>query len=189
MADRGLAPVEDALEIDGEEPFELLVGAFRDHLVVRDAGDVPHDVDAAEVGLGAVDERVDIGALRHVDALGHGLAAVGLDLLGGRLRAGLVDVAAHDRRARGREHVRRGLPDPARDAGQHRNLARQVEQILHACHGTPFDRSGENRSGAYATGPGPCRCGSGDPFRQARIAHNEPVIGEPVTGDAVTGDT
>ena len=34
-----------------------------------DAGDVAHDVDPAELGLGAVDERVDVGPLRDVGAL------------------------------------------------------------------------------------------------------------------------
>ena len=63
MPDRGLAAVEDALEVDREDALELLVGALGDQLVVRDAGDVAHDVDAAELRLRAVDERVDVGAL------------------------------------------------------------------------------------------------------------------------------
>ena len=81
---------------------------------------------------GAVDERVDVGALGDVDAPHDRGAAVGLDLVGGRLRAGLVDVATDDRGARRREHARGRLADPAPDAGEHRDPAREVEQILHA---------------------------------------------------------
>ena len=62
---------------------------------------------------------------------------VGLDLVGGRLGARLVDVATDDRGARGREQPRRGFADPAAHAGEHRHLIRQIEQLLHAAHGTP----------------------------------------------------
>ena len=72
----GLAPVEDALEVDREDPLELLVGAVGHELVVRDAGDVADDVDPAVLGSGEVDERVDVGPLGHVGAADGRVAAV-----------------------------------------------------------------------------------------------------------------
>ncbi len=124
-----------------------------------------------------VDQRVDVGALGDVDPLHDRDAALSLDLVGGGLRAGLVDVAADDRRARGGEHVRGGLADPARDTREHRNLTRQVEQILHACHENPFGRSGCNPAGAYATD----RRGSlglpASSARYARASGRSPTMG------------
>jgi D-alanyl-D-alanine carboxypeptidase (penicillin-binding protein 5/6) len=135
VPDRGLASVEHALQVDRENAFELLVGAFGDELVVRDAGDVAHDVDAPELALGAVDERVDLGSPRHVGALRQRGSAVGGDLVGRCLRALLVDVATDDGRTGTREHARRRLTDAARDTGENRNLARQVEEINRLAHG------------------------------------------------------
>src|SRR5204862_7075277 len=89
---------------------------------------------------------------------------------------GLVDVAADDRRAGGREHVRGRLADPARDAGQHRDLARQVEKLLHACHETPLGRSGENRSGAYAPTRDGARRGMANLVDGSESAGPSPVV-------------
>ena len=105
--------------------------------------------------IAAVDQRVDVGALRHVGALHHRGAAVGLDLVGGRLRAGLVDVAADDRGARRRERGRARLADAAADAGEHRHLPREVEHLLRAGHTAPIRRisvpsDGTDGRGAYA---------------------------------------
>ena len=65
---------------------------------------------------GEVDERVDVGSLRDVDPAHDRGAAVGLDLVGGGLGTGLVDVAADDRGARRREQRGGRLADPAADA-------------------------------------------------------------------------
>ncbi len=140
MPDRGLAAVEDALEVDREDALELLVGALGDHLVVRHARDVADDVDASVLRSGQVDERVDVGPLGHVGTPDRGDSAVGLDLVGRGPGARLVDVAAHDRGAGRRQHQRGRLADPAPDAGEHRHPVREIEQFLHPAHGVPLVR-------------------------------------------------
>ena len=100
---------------------------------------------------GEVDERVDVGALGDVDPAHDRGAAVGLDLVGGGLRAGLVDVAADDRGARRCESIRAvalpmPLPTPVSTAtrsGRSNRSCARLTGTSRQHHGQPV------RAGAY----------------------------------------
>ena len=106
VPDRGLASVEDALQVDREDALELLVGAVGDHLLCGTPAMLPTMSTRPNSDAAPVDERVDVGALRHVGALHDRGAARGLDLVGRRL-------GARPRRCRHRRSWRRPPPGSA----------------------------------------------------------------------------
>ncbi len=115
---------------------------------------------------GAVHEGVDVGANRDIRALRRrGTAGAG-DLLRGRLRRGVVDVAPDDGGAGRGQRERARLADAAPDPREHRHLAREVEHLLRAGH------LASNRTWVFGllTGAEPTR-GVPDPLPES---HNSP---------------
>ena len=108
----------------------------------RDAGVVDQDVDAAELAVDVLDERVDLVPVADVARAGGSLCALGAqrgrDLLAG------VGLAAddHDLGAGLRERPRHGEPEAARAAGDDRHAPGEVEAV----HGIGLARRGEGVS-------------------------------------------
>ena len=83
----GLAAEEDPLQVDREDPVEVLLGLVEERTLDHDAGDVAPDVDAAPLGRHPLGQRVDLGAVTDdVEPGPFGRSAGGADLLGGGLR-------------------------------------------------------------------------------------------------------
>lgn len=87
------------------------------------------DIEPAEGVRGQVDHRVHLVLDAQVDLAGHGSAAGGNDLVGDLLGPGGVDIRNHDAGAQFGEELRGRRTDPARRAGYHRDLARQVNHV------------------------------------------------------------
>ncbi len=81
------------------------------------AGIVDEHVDAAELGLGEVDERLHVGAARHVDSAEACRAALGLDVGDELFEALRTPRADHDLGAALGEQAGRGLADAAAAPG------------------------------------------------------------------------
>src|SRR5438105_7906611 len=141
--DRGLRHQEGAGEVD---PDHAVPGRFV-HLehrgrIVAVGRAVHQDVEAAEAlhrgGYGAA----AAGAVGDVEMHRERLAAAGLDLGGGRLRARLLDVGARDLGAGRRDGERGRAPDPVRGADHDGDLLLEREpridhHVLHAVPSTP----------------------------------------------------
>ena len=91
-----------------------------------DAGVVEHDVEAAELGERARDERLDVGLGRDVRALEDALRARRARLFGRRFAAGRVQVGQNHMRAFAREQDRARHAHAARRPGDHGDLALQL---------------------------------------------------------------
>ena len=96
---------------------------------------VDQDVDAAEAGHAGIDERLDVGRLRHVAGLHLGDAAFLLDQLAGGLRGREIEVAAEDAGALpGKKNGNRLAVSPAladRAAARYQgDLAIQPEHVI-----------------------------------------------------------
>ena len=77
--------MEDAVQVDVDLAAPLIVVHFPEVLLSRDEGEagvVDEDVDAAELGDGAIDHRLDLLGLGDVKIEGEGAAAEGADLFG-----------------------------------------------------------------------------------------------------------
>ena len=69
--DAVLGPEHDALEVDAHDPVVLLEGEVGQHPARSQAGDVEHDVDAAERLEGGREHRLDARLVGHVALEGH----------------------------------------------------------------------------------------------------------------------
>ncbi len=78
LAQRGPGAAERAGEGDVEDPEPLLVGHVQDGGGAAQAGVVDQHVDAAEVGGGGLDQRLDLRLVGDVTGLGPDPVAVGL---------------------------------------------------------------------------------------------------------------
>jgi hypothetical protein len=109
-----LAPEEDALEVHRQDPIELGLGGVEELDVDLDRRVVDQHVQAAELAHRGVEEGRDVGLARDVGA------AVGAEAGHRRLAAGVLDVAAENGRAFGRERARDRAAQSRGDAGHHR---------------------------------------------------------------------
>jgi len=109
-------------------PLRLLV--FVRELADGDAGIVDQDVEPAEAGGGLGGQALAFGLFRHVGGDEAGGAA---ETLGGLLALGDVAARQHHGGAGGGQAAGHAQADAAIAAGDHRHLARQIEQF-HAAH-------------------------------------------------------
>jgi len=102
-----LAAEDDAEQVDPGDLAEIaeIDGDEVSRQAVADAGIVEHDVQPAEMVDGAVDQRLDLVALRDVGLLED---HVGAELIGQRLPAGFVPVGDGDLGALLDEQLDRG---------------------------------------------------------------------------------
>ena len=120
-----LAAVNDAPDVHGEEPFgvpERCVGHRRQR---PDAGIVAEDVDAPERGPGAVGERFDRRALRHVARGADAAHPRAREFRSDLRRARRIHVGHNDIRTARGERPADPAPDATRspgDDGPHRPI-------------------------------------------------------------------
>ena len=101
----------------------MLLGDVEGRGRAIDAGVVHEDVDAPEVGLGAVHHGAQVGARGHIGLRHHGAAAEGAHFLGGALGARLVQLGDDDVGTQLRQLERGGAADTAAGAGDDRDLS------------------------------------------------------------------
>ncbi len=143
---RGAGGVEGGGEVDGDDRVPLLRRELLDRRDVLDAGIVDQDVDAAELGAGALDQRRHLGGLRHVgrvvahrDAMRRGEPrARRLDLLG------LAEAVQRDRGAGRRQRLGDAEADAAGRAGDDGRATGERPPT----RGSPRDRGWQDRAHA-----------------------------------------
>jgi hypothetical protein len=86
--------VQDALEVDGQDPVQIGLVGLQDGAAVHDPGDGGEDVQPAVGAYGLADRLGGAGAVGDVEGPGVRAAAGLADQLHGLLRAGLVAVRA-----------------------------------------------------------------------------------------------
>ena len=111
--DEGLDPVDDAPEVDAEQPFPLTELEFPRCARQLDAGVVAQEVDRAEALRGPPREHLDVLPLRHIGGDREHVRGFA-DKRRRRLEPVRVDVGHHDAHPLFREPARQREPDAAR---------------------------------------------------------------------------
>jgi hypothetical protein len=114
----GAAGVERPAQVGVDDLLPVLVAHPRDERVPRDAGVVHEDVEVAELRLDLLDQRLRLRRVADVRSDGDP-ADLGRDRVGGVLAGAVVD---RDLRPSVRQLARDGGADPARPAGDERDL-------------------------------------------------------------------
>ncbi|CAB4924196.1 unannotated protein [freshwater metagenome] len=122
----GAGAGERAAQVGGDDRVELLVGHLPQRGVAQDAGVVDQHVQPAELGDGAVDQR--LGGLAGPDGhdLGDGAAPVGGDRVDGGLRDLGVHVVDHDGGAAAGQLLGVGEAEAPAGSGDDGDLAGQL---------------------------------------------------------------
>ena len=118
--------MEDATQVDVDDPVELFLGHLDEAGVLRDAGVVDQHVDAAMLFLDLGDDGVDGRAVGDIHDVAFGLCTQGTALLHHGFDAGRVDVADDDDGALSSELEGGGLTDALGSAGDEADLAGQT---------------------------------------------------------------
>jgi hypothetical protein len=110
---RALGEAEAGVEVDLDDLVPLGVGCLARGLGVAVAGVVDQDVEAAELGLDAIDRRVGGGDVGGVEGERRRPAAGRHDRGARRRDAGFVAAVDHDMSAAAGERQRHGAPQAA----------------------------------------------------------------------------
>ena len=115
--------VDDAPEVDADDPLPRLDRAEPGIAGPADPGVVAHDVNRTEPLHGRRGERLDLVGLADIGHDREHIDTVGADLDGRCGEGVLLHIGEHDRTARGRKRIRERQPDPAATARDDGHLA------------------------------------------------------------------
>ena len=176
----GLAQgVEDAFDVDGEEPVELVVGDVLQLFVEHDPGVVDQDVEPAEVIEGGVEEGFDLLGIADVGLDGDGPAPGFFDGGDGGVGVVTAGTVVDDHACPGRgEGAGDGGPDAAGGAGDEGDFVLQAGHERGSAGGVA-GREGEDSNRRRSDADSPDENFSVTARRFRRPRRNPPLIRAP----------